>query len=196
MIERQQEELVGRIEQLEQEALDRRVRVVDPPAVHAVADVEQQPEADRHPVARELGDRLPDAVLEDLEGVLRQILHEPAVLVGDRGDHAGDLDPRLEQLRVSDGRLLAGRQRGERAAEERRDERCEEGAHTVMLAHSRKGSGAFMAPAGRPRCAAVDNGGHFTDNCAGMNIVRCCRCSCCPAGAFSGLSRGASIVVV
>jgi len=41
----------------------------------------------------------------------------------------------------------------------------------------------------------VDKGGDFTDNSAGMNLVRCRRCSCCPAGARSGLSRGASIAV-
>ena len=58
VVERHQEELVGRIEQLEQEPLDRGARVLDPPAEHAVADVEQHAEADRHALAGELRDRL------------------------------------------------------------------------------------------------------------------------------------------
>jgi len=40
VVERHQEELVGRVEQLEQEFVDRGARVVHPPAEHAVADVE------------------------------------------------------------------------------------------------------------------------------------------------------------
>ena len=59
------------VEQLEQEPLDRRARVADALAEHAVADVEQQPQAERHALVRELRDRLLVAVLEDLERVLR-----------------------------------------------------------------------------------------------------------------------------
>ena len=71
MVEGHQEELVGRIEQLEQELVDRRARIVHPLAEHAVADVEQHAEADRHALARELRDGLPHAVLVDLERVAR-----------------------------------------------------------------------------------------------------------------------------
>ena len=72
MVERHQEELVGRVEQIEQEPLDRRARVLDALAEHAVADVEQHAEADRHALVRELRDRLRVAVLEDLERLARR----------------------------------------------------------------------------------------------------------------------------
>ena len=72
VVERQHEELVGRVEQVEEEPVDRRARVLDALAEHAVADVEQQAEADRHALVRELRDRLLLAVLEDFERLARQ----------------------------------------------------------------------------------------------------------------------------
>src|SRR3954470_12723255 len=34
------------------------------------------------------------------------------------------------------------------------------------------------------------------DKCAGMNLLRCCGCSCCVAGDLSGLPRAASTEIV
>ena len=59
-------------EQLEQEPLDRRARVDDALAEHAVADVEQHAEPDRHALVGELRDGLRLAVLVDLERLTRQ----------------------------------------------------------------------------------------------------------------------------
>ena len=58
VVERHQEVLVGRVEQLEEKPLDRRARVLDPLAEHAVADVEQHAQADRHAFVGELRDLL------------------------------------------------------------------------------------------------------------------------------------------
>ena len=97
MVERHQEELVGGIEQIEQKAVDRRAGVLDPLAEHAVADVEEHTEADRHALARELRDRLAHAVFEELEGLPLEAGDEVPVLVGDRR--------RDEMFRTANARL-------------------------------------------------------------------------------------------
>ena len=100
MVEGQHEELVAGIEQLEQEAVDRRPRVLDAPAEHAVADVEQDAEADRHAVARELRDRLRLAVLEHLERVAVQACDQPPVRVAHGRGDARQLDAGSERTPV------------------------------------------------------------------------------------------------
>ena len=100
MIEQHQRELVVARHQLEEEAVERAPRVLQPLADHAVADVEQHGEADRHALAGELRDGLRQAVFEHLEVVLRQIGHEPAAGVGDRGGDRHDLDAGLELRRL------------------------------------------------------------------------------------------------
>ena len=61
-----------RVEQVDEEPLDRRPGVLDAAAEHAVADVEQQAETERHPLVRELRDRQALAVLVYLERLFRQ----------------------------------------------------------------------------------------------------------------------------
>ena len=101
VVERHHEELVGGIEQVEQEPVDGRARVLDPLAEHAVADVEQHAEADRHALVGELRDRLLHAVLEDLERLARQAGDQMPFGVGDGGGDAGELDAGLEQAVVA-----------------------------------------------------------------------------------------------
>ncbi len=67
MIERHHEELVGGVQQIEQEPFDGCPRVDDPLAEHAVARVEQHAEADGDPFVGELRDGLAFAVLVHLE---------------------------------------------------------------------------------------------------------------------------------
>jgi hypothetical protein len=67
VIEDHERELVGRVEEDRQKVIEGFASIGDAPAVHAVAGIEQDPDADRDAVARELGDRLRCAVLEHLE---------------------------------------------------------------------------------------------------------------------------------
>jgi hypothetical protein len=131
MVERHQEELVGGIEQLEQELVDRRARIVHPLAEHAVADVEQHAEPDRHALVGELRHRLQDAVLVDLKRLAPESGDRVSFLVDDRRRDAGDLDAGLKQAAVGDGRLL----RDETGRGERRDQEGESG-RTETRAHS------------------------------------------------------------
>ena len=116
MIERQDEELIVRAQQLEQKPLDGPARIHDALAHHAVADVEQHAEADGHPLRGELGDGLLVAVLENLERLSGQVRDEPALRIDDgSGDH-DDVDARLEDVLFPDRlihRGLALRQRDE-----------------------------------------------------------------------------------
>ena len=82
---------------VEQEALDRRLGVLDAPAEHAVADVEQQAEAERHALVGELRDRQALAVLVDLERLFRQPRDQLPVGVADRGGDHGQLDARAQR---------------------------------------------------------------------------------------------------
>jgi len=56
---------------------------LDAAAEHAVADIEQHAEADRHPLARELRDLLAVAILEHLERFARQVRDQMALAVSD-----------------------------------------------------------------------------------------------------------------
>src|SRR5206468_12831597 len=96
VIEREDEELVGAVEELEEEAIDRGARIRDPLAEHAVADVEQDAEADRHAIARELRDLLLDTVLEYLERLAIEPGNQPAFFVGHRRGDARQLDAGLK----------------------------------------------------------------------------------------------------
>jgi len=75
---------------------DGQPRVLDPPAEHAVADVEEHPEAERHALVGELRDGLRHAVLVHLERLTGQSLDEVALLVEDGRRDAGDLDAALK----------------------------------------------------------------------------------------------------
>ena len=117
--------------------VDRGARIVHPLAEHAVADVEQHAEADRHALAGELGDGLADAVLVDLERVAVEAGHRMTVAIGDRRGDAGDFDAGLERAMVGDRRLLgerAGRPEREGARESRGGQTR---AHHSILAHAR-----------------------------------------------------------
>jgi hypothetical protein len=120
MVEREDEELVGRIEQIGEETIDGGARVLDALAEHAVADVEQQAEADRDAFIGELRDGLGLAVFEDLERFARKSRDQVAFGVGDGGGDADELDARLEGTRVLN-RLLPGGIDRPAAAERHRD---------------------------------------------------------------------------
>ena len=96
VIEREHEELVVGVQELEEEPFDGRSRVDHALAEHAVAHVEQDAEADRHALVRELGDRLRLAVLEHLEGLARKADREAALRVEDRRRDGDDVDARPE----------------------------------------------------------------------------------------------------
>jgi hypothetical protein len=124
--------------------IDRQPRVGDTPAEHAVADVEEDAEADRHALARELRHLLPFAIVEHLEGVLRQVRDEMAVGVSHRHRDAGDVDAGAKGVRVAYRRLL---REGQRAGCRERGEQCEDGtAHKGSLASGHRGD---RAPSGR-----------------------------------------------
>ena len=86
VVERHHEILVFVLQHFEQEALDRRARVLDAGAEHAVARVDEDAEADRDAFARELRDGLRIAVFEELEVLAGQAADEPALGVADRRD--------------------------------------------------------------------------------------------------------------
>src|ERR1700719_2527740 len=69
MIERHNRELVGRIEQVDDESLHGRACVLNAAAEHAVARIDQDPEADRDALPGELRHRLRFTVLVDVERV-------------------------------------------------------------------------------------------------------------------------------
>ena len=68
VIERHQRELVLGPEQVSNEMIDRLARVCDAASKHAVARIEQNGEAHRHALRRELRDRLAFTVLENRIG--------------------------------------------------------------------------------------------------------------------------------
>src|SRR5439155_10920454 len=94
VIEGHDEELVARIEQLEEESIDRGARVLNALPVHAVARVEQDAKTDWNAFVGELSDRLALAVLEDVECVARQPGEEAPVGLAHRRRHTDDPDPR------------------------------------------------------------------------------------------------------
>ncbi len=104
MVEGHHEERVVRGEQVDEEALDGRASVHEALAEHAVADVEQEADADRHTLAGELRNRLRRAVLEDLEAVARQVGHQPAVGVAHGGRDRRHLHARAQRAGLADDR--------------------------------------------------------------------------------------------
>src|SRR5205809_8095161 len=59
-----------------------------------------------------------------------------------------------------------------------------------------------QSPVPSPSVDRFETGSRLTsrpvldDKCAGMNVFRCCECSCCPAGDLSGLSGAAFTEIV
>ena len=102
VVEGEDEELVRRIEQLEEKPVDGGTRILDALAIHAVADVEQHAEADRHALARELRHGLAFAVLEDVERVAVEPRDQAAFGITHGGRHADHLDAGFEQPVVAD----------------------------------------------------------------------------------------------
>ena len=96
MVEGEDEELVGRVEQLEQKPVDGGARILNPLAEHAVADVDEDAEAHRHALVGELRDLLQRAVLVHLEDLAAEAGDEPPLFVGHRRGDARDLDAGLK----------------------------------------------------------------------------------------------------
>ena len=102
MVERGEEELVRRVEQREQEALDGGPRIRDSLPEHAVADVQQHAQPHGDALVGEGGDRLLDAILPDRKGFPWQPRRQVPFGVDDgRGDHH-EIDAGLEQPRVAE----------------------------------------------------------------------------------------------
>jgi len=129
VVERDEEELVGFVEQREEEAAHGGAGVRDALAVHAVADVEQQAQTDRDALVRERRHVLLLAVLVDCERLAWQTGDEMAFLVRDRGRKAGQLDAGRERPRIAYRRLAL--RRSERA---RQDDRQAHG-HRILCPH-------------------------------------------------------------
>ena len=124
MVERHHEVLIVGVEQIEQEPLDRGAGVLDAPAEHAVARVEEHAQTDRHPFARELRDGLWLAVFEEFERLARQPAHQPSVGVAYGRVDAGELDAGTIEVRVAED-LALRQQRGARRGGQHEQRRAE-----------------------------------------------------------------------
>src|SRR5207247_1030410 len=122
--ERRHEKLVVFGEPDGEELVDGGARVNDAPAEHAVAGIEEDAEADRDALARELRQLLPLAVLVDLEGVAREPRDQMALAVGDCGGDADELDARAKWAGVAEERLLRMGDERKRGEDRGGDERC------------------------------------------------------------------------
>ena len=103
-----EEHLVIGVQQVEQESLERRLRVRELVARHAAAGVEHDAEAYRHALCVEVRDRLLLPVLEHDEVLLPEVGHEAPGPVRDGRRHVDQLDARAKAealLRL----LVAGR---------------------------------------------------------------------------------------
>ena len=133
MVEREHEELVVGVEELEQELLDGRARVDHALAEHAVALVEQDAKADGHPFVGELRNGLRLAVFENLERFARQAGRQAAFGVEDRGRDRDHVDTRSKDA-VAPLNLLGlgrgGHDRQRNEAEERDEPRS---THTFIV---------------------------------------------------------------
>ena len=107
-----QEYFILRAQQVAEEALEGLARRLHPLAFHALAGVEHDPQAHRHPLGAELHDGLRPAVLEDLEVLAPQARHEVAVRPRHRRVHADDVHPALEGRARPPG-LLRGKRLGQ-----------------------------------------------------------------------------------
>ena len=105
-VEAIQEHFVLRPEQIEEEAIERRLRRGDLLADHAAAGVERDAETHRHALGIELRDGLQLAVFVDEEVVLFQVTHESSAVVSDRHRHADELDARAKRKPLTGRALL------------------------------------------------------------------------------------------
>src|SRR3954471_2231375 len=105
VVEPVQKDLIVRIVELIEEAVERFAGGDHLFAFHAPARVEDDPETDRYALVVEVRDRLKLLVLIHAKIVLAKTRDEPAVLVGDRRGHVNQFDTGLETKR----RLIAGR---------------------------------------------------------------------------------------
>jgi hypothetical protein len=101
---------------------NRRARVLDALAEHAIARVEQHAKADRDALVGELRDLLQLAVLAHLEGLAPQTGDEPSLGVTNRHRDAGDFDAGPEQTAVVNDLVLAPSPGGHRRPGDRRDD--------------------------------------------------------------------------
>jgi hypothetical protein len=85
MVEDNQEGFIIRREQVGEKPIQGKRGIGDPLAVHTLADIKQDPEADWNPTALELRDRLRPSILEYLEIIKREVASQSAVAVSDRG---------------------------------------------------------------------------------------------------------------
>ena len=125
-LERSRKSSSSLAQQVVDQPVDRRRAPRNLVARHAAAGVERNPEADRHPIGAELGDRLVHAVFVDEEVVLVQARKRSARRRRDRGRKVNQFDAALES------RTWLSRRRGRRrllcrqGADGRHDNRGEE----------------------------------------------------------------------
>ena len=145
MIERRDEEFVVRIQQFEQEAVDRGARVLDALPEHAVADVDQHAETDGDPLVRELTNFLALPVLEDVERIARQTFDEVPLAVDHRRIDARDLDAGPKRPGIAN-RLVLWRRNIKRQGSH---QACDQQPH-VLIVHPHAGSsGVNLQPGQR-----------------------------------------------
>jgi len=108
VVEDDDEDLVLGVQQVGHKPVEREPRVVDALPVHALADVEHHPHAERDAVAREVGDRLPLGVFEYLEVFAPEVPDQTSVLVDHRGRHLDEVDTGPEDVVGPPASLLAG----------------------------------------------------------------------------------------
>ena len=136
VIEREHEELVRWIHQLEEELLDGAAGIDYALAEHAVAHVQQHAETDGHAFVRELRDRLQLAVLVDLERLPGQAQRETAVGIEHGGCERDHVDAGPQHALAALHFLRCRRAGHENGGDERKEseERAEpRRSHTVIV---------------------------------------------------------------
>ena len=103
MVEGRDEALVAGIEQIRHEAVERAPRVDDRLTAHAVADVEEDSDADWRPFVGKLRNRLRIAVFEHVEVVFLQTGDQTTGVVGDGDGHFNGRDGAAKGLRRDEG---------------------------------------------------------------------------------------------
>ena len=146
VVEPVEEELVVRPEQIEVEAVEGAAGGGHPPALHAAARVERDAEADRRPLAAEVGEGLQFAVLVDEEVVPVEARHETPAPVGHRRADVDQIDAGAEPERGPVG-LLGGGPGGRRGSDgDQQRNQPDAGARACHEESSVKAGGC---PAGR-----------------------------------------------
>jgi len=87
MVERNQEGFIVWRKQIGEKPVQGKRGIGDPLAVHTLADIKQDPEADWNPTALELCDRLRPSILEHHEIIKRQVASQSPVAVSDRNSN-------------------------------------------------------------------------------------------------------------